>query len=316
MSAPYRTLFWLIWATWLVHAWPAGAAGQLCLQNYQPERHYRFHNCRGRLCDAFIGKDQDWSGIGRFTNNVKWITMISPTIGITAHHQRPTLNSEAYFFVGNGPTAKRVGPFRVIYRTGDANDRFRLGHEVGGAGSDLALVQLHVPVTDYRVTTYPILVLEDQAGQLDLKRYRGREILVWGRDQANSARFSDVLRQMSMRVGRNRVLAVFTGARPGIQRITYTHDAPGQRDSVGADEALLKFGDSGGPTFMEIGQQQAALIGLHYGATAGRQPCGQEPRPSAPHRSEDSAVFPHVEALQKAISTITSGDEKLAVIKK
>ncbi len=123
-------------------------------EKYDPAKHYRFHDCGGgTACSQFIGAGWDWSGVGRAHDHRFWVTMLTPTIGITANHQRPDPGKEVWFHTGHGPNATQVGPFHVNYpnwwggkfparslRPGsrDRCSRFRLGSGPTRCASDSA----------------------------------------------------------------------------------------------------------------------------------------------------------------------------------
>ncbi len=310
----HRCTLWFAFLCGIVLVGGARLQAQICIQQFDPERHHRFHDANGAASSRFLGKRWDWSGIGRFTNDVKWVTMLSPTVGVTAHHQRPLVGDDAYFFLGHGPDAERVGPFRVMYRTGDGGDPHGLGREIGGPWSDVALVQLDSSVVPYGVATYSILVLSNGAGELDPDRYFGRPLLIWGRHTSNGAYFTPTQRQQSVRLGRNRVNRVIEGYWAGFRRIQFNMDPAGSSSTIGRDECQLKWGDSGGPCFATAsGFVEPLLVGTNV-STSYNGACGTEKQTLPYPHSSANALFYHVDAIRDAIETITGGQETLNVV--
>ena len=54
--------------------------------------------------NASIGAAFDWSGVGQASDNT-WVTMISPTYFVTAHHQHPGAGATVTFYIGNSTSS-------------------------------------------------------------------------------------------------------------------------------------------------------------------------------------------------------------------
>ncbi len=209
------------------------SSADLLLQNYAPNKHDRFANS-----SDFIGKDYDWSGVGR-SDTARWGTLISPSFALTATH---------------APTS---GDLR-FYKTNNAADGFEERAVVSttamfgaNTASDLSLVQLASPVVD--ATYYPIVDLPSPAS------YQNLEIFTFGLSNTSPV-------QTNMRLGRNNVdqlLPEFSSPSLGSARgdvFTFDFDEIG---GLGDDESKVQGGDSGAPSFAIIGSQPA-VIGIHW----------------------------------------------------
>lgn len=67
-------------------------------KGYIPKRHDRFYSGEDK---AFIGKEFDWSGIGRVNGNYKWATMISDHFFLSAYHFHPVNGDQLWFWPEN-----------------------------------------------------------------------------------------------------------------------------------------------------------------------------------------------------------------------
>ena len=243
------------------------ASGGLLLQSYSPKKHTRFY---GGADKEFIGADFDSSGVGRVTSGNRWATMISEHYFVTASHW-PTSNGQTVRF----------------YHSDDPNSTFE-DHVVAGGEivhdhvdrqfifSDLWLGRLETaPSAD--IARYPILDLGEESAYFDL------ELFVYGLDNSTAPN--------SQRLGRNTI-------DPGSFRdqsidrstgriFTFDLDDPG---GLGADEAMIQGGDSGGPSFAAVGNQ-LALVGTHW-FTIGD------------NRSGDTFVPHYIEDLSLAMEAI------------
>jgi hypothetical protein len=205
------------------------ACGDLRVQGYDANRHDRFVND-----DSFIGSDYDWSGVssGLATGSAgRWATLISPTHFLSANHFHPGAGASTTFFHTNDAS----GPSETRTVVG--------GRSVGG---DLWLGRLDEAVSA-DVAIYSILNPTSALGS---------EVHVLG-----LADTSD--RGQSQRIGRNVIDRVELDFNTGIGTghiITYDYDNPG---GVGADEARVAGGDSGGPSFV-IANGAPALVGIHW----------------------------------------------------
>ncbi|MCA9126943.1 MAG: hypothetical protein KDB22_07655 [Planctomycetales bacterium] len=233
-------------------AFISSARGALTLQSYNATQHDRFANN-----PAFIGNGQDWSGVGRSniagatTQSYSWVTLISPSFGLSAWHLRPSVGGTASFFGSNDPA---VAP---VTRNVVATTRI--------AGSDLALVQLSSAATG--VNFYPVLDLPSSAD------YAGLELRTFGLSNTaiaqTPANFTDPAvvnsHLTNVRMGRNNIDAVVPNfSDPQLNGsgdvIVFDFDATG---GLGADEALVESGDSGSSTFV-LTSGGPAIVGIHW----------------------------------------------------
>ncbi len=214
-------------------------AAALTIYGYTPEtakQYDRFDND-----PTFIGSAYDWSGVGR-TAGGRWGVLISPSFVLSAAHYPPALGDGIRFYASNDPGG--TSETRLI----DSNVTIT---DTGiGVGSDLLLTRLSLPVTG--IATYAI---GNPASSLV-----GEELFVWG--QSNK-----VDSFLNTRLGRNEVTEVATafsdpvlGASTGDVFVYDYNTATG----LGADEAKVAGGDSGGPSFVVGPDGNLALVGIHW----------------------------------------------------
>lgn len=110
--------------------------GAMRITGYNPARHDRFYDGADK---AFIGEQLDWSGIGHDVNG-RWVTMISPTCGLTITHW-PAYG--AVTFYEENTTAHGSHVVNVLSR-------------VDISGSDLSVLHLasQPPVATYALPGY------------------------------------------------------------------------------------------------------------------------------------------------------------------
>lgn len=210
------------------------ASATMIVQGYDPARHDRFANNAN-----FVGSGYDWSGVGRTSG--QWGTLISPSFVVTATHFQAS--GAVRFYQTNDP----AGPY--VERTIVQN--FPLTQTGLSQSSDLTLGMLDAPATG--VPFFPILDLPANSD------YLNRELCVFGLSNTADP-------YTNVRVGRNAIDQVFPAfSDPGLgssQNDVYIfdYDDPG---GVGADEAMLQGGDSGGPSFV-LADGQPALVGVHW----------------------------------------------------
>lgn len=243
-------------------AWPAGfalllalpAAGMV-LQNYTPQNHDRFYVGGDR---AFIGEAYDWSGIARMTTRAPnpWVVMVSPSYYLTIGHSYPYSGETMTFDPDNVPGG-------TTYTYTDSGFNFIPTLDPDGPGpiaalpSDVRLRRFTTPV-DPSIAKYPIGMASSYGDYADLE--------LWQYSYGNLT--------PPERVGRNEinndysspdfVIAVDSLITPTTASMLMAFDFDAAPGGVGADETLLQYGDSGGPTFVVV-NGQLALIGLHEG---------------------------------------------------
>jgi len=203
------------------------ARARLIVQGYSANLHDRFANHAD-----FIGNPHNWSGVGR---NTQWATMVSDSFFLSAFHARPGNNTDVTFFHSN-----------------DANGMFETHQVAQGwriAGSDLWLGRLDTSVSGM-VEKYPILNITPNAAE-------GLAFSTFGRSAGAAV-------PTSQRMGRNVVtMSIADFSDPNLNGsgdvFIYDYDVPG----LGADEARVTGGDSGGPTFA-LTPSGPAVLGIHW----------------------------------------------------
>ncbi len=221
------------------------AWGDLQIAGYQDRLHDRFYTGADK---AFIGADFSWSGIGRLADptgsgtNWKFATMISENYFITAQHFKPNRADDP---------AGTLPPNVRFYRTNDPQGEFwespiavsgsnYTGLRIGS--TDLWVGKLASPPPGW-VTRYPLAKQHEATNYLS---YAEHEIFVVGQDSPRSL--------ASGRWGRNEIDRV-----SGTGELAWSYDLSG---GLGADEARTVSGDSGGPSFLTVGQLPV-LAGIH-----------------------------------------------------
>ncbi len=254
-----------------VAALPRPARGALELMDYGPALHDRFH---AGPDGAFIGSGLDFSGVGKVTFSPtggslnRWATMISPTFFLSSRHSHPRPGDEVTFLATNDP----AGPSHTAL----VDDWIGYTLRTGDEESDLWLGRLAEPIPDAAgVARYPIRPSDDPSD------YVGAEVFVYGlpdRVGRNTiGRIETVLLQDTMDTAHRTVVMVYDFSEAG----------------VGADEAWLMPGDSGGPTF-RLADGELTLVGIHYFSVAGY---GQ----TLPPRSADSFVPAYFDQLSELV---------------
>ena len=210
-------------------AWPA-----LSLQNYSAASHHRFAND-----PAFIGNDYDWSGVAY---NGDWATRISDTYYVTAWHARAS--GTLTFYEDNDPLGNTV-TVNAPSLTRISNTDIAIGRFSSSPGPTIAI--------------YGIADEFTTQATFASSSYYDMEAFVVGLNNTGTG-------TTQFRVGRNELdgfyddVVLVPPAANVTDMITYDRDTPG----LGADEAYLQSGDSGGPTFITIGSE-LVLIGIHAG---------------------------------------------------
>ncbi|MCA9157627.1 MAG: trypsin-like serine protease [Planctomycetales bacterium] len=188
----------------------------------------------------FIGSAYDWSGVGR-TAGGRWGVLISPSFVLSAAHYPPALGDTIRFYASNNPggafESRLIDSSVTITDTGI------------GVGSDLLLTRLSAPVVG--IANYAI---GNPASGLV-----GEELFVWGQDN-NANAF------LNTRLGRNVVTEVapaFTAPKLVGTGDVFVYDY-NTTSGLGADEAKVVTGDSGGPSFIVGPDGNLALVGIHW----------------------------------------------------
>lgn len=218
------------------HAWAA-----LALQNYDAASHHRFAND-----PSFIGADYDWSGVAHNSSR-GWVTRISDTYFITAHHRQAF--GSFTFYENNDP----LGPTSTVSTSG----AWRIG------STDIVVGRFSASPGS-SIATYSIADEATTQAMFATSSYYDTEAFVVGLNGIDQAAGTT-----SFRVGRNELDGFYDDADFGFgvaDLISYDDDR-NTPDSLGADEAYLQSGDSGAPTFITIGSS-LVLTGIHLGIDA------------------------------------------------
>jgi hypothetical protein len=229
------------WATLTFFALASFARADLYLQSFQAPRHDRFYSGSDK---AFIGGDLNFSGVGKTSNDGRWVTMISPSYFLTAAHWPAWTGASVTFYPNNtvnNPLTYTVASTHYIT-------------QFDGYDSDLYLGKLTTPIDTLKIAHYPIFSLDS------FDEYLGKEIDVVGTGSASPSRRAD-------RVGRNLIDLIGVAPEENDQHqvvkktvaMQFDYDIPG----LGADETFLISGDSGGPSFV-VQDGALALVGIHY----------------------------------------------------
>ena len=214
---------------WAPEAWAA-----LSLQSYNAASHHRFAND-----PAFIGNDYDWSGVAY---NGDWATRISDTYYVTAWHARAS--GTLTFYEDNDPLGNTV-TVNAPSLTRISNTDIAIGRFSSSPGPTIAI--------------YGIADEFTTQATFASSSYYDMEAFVVGLNNTGTG-------TTQFRVGRNELdgfyddVVLVPPAANVTDMITYDRDSPG----LGADEAYLQSGDSGGPTFITVGSE-LVLIGIHAG---------------------------------------------------
>lgn len=204
------------------------------IDNYAPAVNDRFTNS-----GSFVMSGFDLSGVGQYTHNGFWGTLISPNVIITAFHAQPSVGSTIRFYPGNDPSATPID--RTITST-----RMRIG------STDLSVAVLnqavknaaYYPIADEFLTGPPG---GDPSNIVAAGSFQGINSYMFGR----SPQVSPVFRDQA--VGRNRISGYwenvdFNGTDNDALILDY--NTAGDLDYV-FNEAHFRGGDSGGPFFIE-----------------------------------------------------------------
>lgn len=213
-------------------------AAALTINGYTPAtagQYDRFDND-----PTFVGSAYDWSGVGR-TAGGRWGVLISPSFVLSAAHYPPGLGNTIRFYASNDSGG--------VFESSVIGSNFTITDTGIGVGSDLLLTRLNTPVTG--IATYAI-------GNPALSLV-GEELFVWGQsDKADAF--------LNTRLGRNEV----TGVAPAFSdpKLVGTGDIfvydYNTTSGLGADEAKVDTGDSGGPSFIVGPDGKLALVGIHW----------------------------------------------------
>lgn len=179
---------------------------------------------------AFIGAGMDLSGVG-LSSGGSWATMISPQYFISAYHDHPGAGQTVTFYAGNSYSSPSY--------TGTVDSSYILT-SYNGSPSDVYIGKLTTPIpASSHIASYPVLQLPNNSS------YLGMTVYTYGYPN---------------RLGTNVISSVGTYNEAGESQtgMFYNYDSSG-----GLSESYLMGGDSGGPSFSEVGGQ-LVLMGEHF----------------------------------------------------
>ena len=216
----------------------------IVIANYSDATNDRFAvGSNGQSFPSFIAANFNLSGIGQ-TNGGQWATAISRNVVITAFHAAPGIGSTINFFADNNPSSAPV------------TSTLMSGVRVGS--TDLYLGVLSAPLPD--TISHFAFVQEPLVGPgpvgnvgtiVSAGSLQGLNTYMFGLSPADRPAFQD------QAVGRNLITGysenvLFNGSdNDSILMIDDTFPSLGP--NAVQHEAYFQGGDSGGPTFVEIG---------------------------------------------------------------
>lgn len=221
----------------LIFTFTQSAYGVLALQSYEADKHARFNNHA-----SFIGIAQDWSGVARASNG-RWVTMISSTYFVSAHHAAPGTGNSVVFHEDNDASGT------TISRT--VSSVTRIGT------TDIVIGRLN-SAPGPTIAIYDIAANTTNQANFSSSAYSSQTAFIVGLDSSGSG-------TTQFRVGRN-VLDGFADdieVAPSINDAIIFDDNRGTPESLGADEAYLQGGDSGAPVFVTSGTD-LVLTGVNW----------------------------------------------------
>jgi hypothetical protein len=200
---------------------------------------------------SFIGAGHDWSGVGR-TTSVRWGTLVSRNVFVSATHYHPGNGATFKFYPGNDPDATPV------VRTVTAGQRI--------GNTDLWVGALDAPVPA-GIATYAVApwAIADEAAFQASPLYL-QNSWMWGLSPTD---YSDTT--VDMALGRNKLDGWMNDRVEGASTNDVTiakWDASGDANFV-SSEAYLRSGDSGGPMFVLGGGGDLVLAGINWSINEG-----------------------------------------------
>jgi hypothetical protein len=234
------------------------ARAAMTIMGYQPCKHDRFYEPQpeGAPARDFIGEGYVWSGVGisweeRIVNEVpeyrsRWVTMISPQYFLTAKHAYPPVGGGVTFYENNSLD----GPSHT----------YTVGAMVANFG-DLALGRLTTPIApEDNITHYPIIYFGEEENYE--KYYTNLAFFAYGHGGSHPSSSTDYY---NPRVGRNQIDSIVEDKDVGgveTDAMIYKYENPS--NGLGDDECRVELGDSGGPSFVTLGDDKLALVGIHW----------------------------------------------------
>ena len=205
---------------------PAIAHGTMTIRNYSAARHYRFYTGSDK---NFIGTLYDFSGVGYCSaNNGTWATLVSSNYFISAAHYHPAIGSTVTFYTTNDRNA-------TSYTYTVAG-----GQKIGS--SDVWVGWFNTEV-DSSIERYPILTLPSESN------YIGKILYNYGKQDI---------------VGRNVIESMRTASCNPSTGLIAEYDFDNlDATSVGGDETVLQYYDSGAPSFI-VYDSSLTLVGIHW----------------------------------------------------
>ena len=233
----------------------------LDIDNYTPATNDRFANSPSFFADSYdlsgIGRDDDMPLTG-FSGG-HWVTMISPNVFLTARHFAPALNHELTFYPNNDPN-------------GGAVVRTLAGLQVVNGFTDLVVGHLSTPLPS-TIKTYGFATTPLSEATFSGSAYSDAHALLTGVSPTTTGYGSSVLTNSAH--GENRIESFSDGFtlggstgdviltvknQPGDAIFGYTYENY---------EADVNPGDSGGPIFRTLPNNELEIAGIAWASGTG-----------------------------------------------
>jgi len=246
-------------AMMMLTACVVNAHGDIVIDSYSDANNDRFTND-----GTFILNGRNLSGIGQGSSG-KWATAISRNVIISAAHFHPAVDELIYFYPGNDPTAApEVRRLISGQKIASNNPSFSTDLYIGVLDSNLSSNIQHFSYANEFLTGTPPsggddFTLSDAGSLQDLNAY------LFGLSPFDETSSVDRFVYNDQAVGRNRVTGfaenVVFGGNSDNDALIFYEEVSGDADFV-TYEAQFRGGDSGGPTFVDIGGE-LVLVGTN-----------------------------------------------------
>lgn len=214
----------------------------IIIDDFSTETNDRFANDGAFIADAF-----DLSGVAF---NIRWVTMLSPNVFISATHFAPSEGSSFTFFESNDANGPSVT--RTISGTNT---------QIGNTDIFLGTLNTYLP-SSYTYYNFAAESISSTPGPNSFSNsvYNGANAYVFGRSPTSWPTAQNIA------VGRNKLDRFFSNQTVDDETgdaIAATIDDPSDANYV-TFEAQLQPGDSGGPLFVEDGSGSLTLVGVNW----------------------------------------------------
>lgn len=216
----------------------AGTAhGAMVVLNYDPEVHDRFDST------SFLGGSYDWSGVARSSDNA-WATLVSASHFVSTNHFKPLVGSTVTFFEGN-----------------DSNGTTHVRTVVSGqriGNTDIWVGRLD-SVLPSSITYYDIAstVIDDISTSLGA--YADQPVFHVGLRDVESVSGTT---NFALGINHFEIGDSTAQSNGSFDAIGFVEDRAGDPNLNDPGETFFRSGDSGAPSFVDIGGR-LTLVGLH-----------------------------------------------------